>query len=333
MTFEEIYTSIKKQEYAPIYFLMGEESFYIDKITDYILENALPEAERDFNQTVFYGKDADMANIIDTARRFPMMATRQLVVVKEAQQLKNIELLDSYIKNPLKSTILVINYKYKSLDKRKAFTKNVAQYGILFESKKIYENQLPDWISKYTSSLKLKIDTKASILLSEFLGNDLSKISNELDKLSINIPQGNTITADDIEKNIGISKDFNNFELQNALGKKDVLKANQIINYFSTNEKNNPIYVTIALLHSYFSKILKFHFLKNKTNDKLVASALGVNPFFVKDYKSAARLYNPKKLVTIINLLRQYDLKSKGIGNVSSKNGDLLKELIFKTLH
>ena len=312
---------------------MGEESFYIDKITDYILENALPESERDFNQSIFYGKDADIASIIDTARRFPMMATKQLVVVKEAQQLKNIELLDSYIKNPLKSTILVINYKYKSLDKRKAFTKNVAQYGILFQSKKIYENQLPDWISKYTSSLKLKIETKASILLSEFLGNDLSKISNELDKLSINIPQGKTITADDIEKNIGISKDFNNFELQNALGKKDILKANQIINYFSTNEKNNPIYVTIALLHSYFSKILKFHFLKNKTNDKLVASALGVNPFFVKDYKSAARLYNPKKLVSIINLLREYDLKSKGIGNVSSKNGDLLKELIFKTLH
>jgi DNA polymerase-3 subunit delta len=333
MTFEEIYSNIKKQKYAPVYFLMGEESFYIDKITDYILTNALPESERDFNQTVFYGKDADIANIIDTARRFPMMATRQLVVVKEAQQLKNIELLDSYIKNPLKSTILVINYKYKSLDKRKAFTKNVAQYGILFESKKIYENQLPDWISKYTSSLKLKIDTKASILLSEFLGNDLSKISNELDKLSINIPQGNSITADDIEKNIGISKDFNNFELQNALGKKDVVKANQIINYFSTNEKNNPIYVTIALLHSYFSKILKFHFLKNKTNDKLIATALGVNPFFVKDYKSAARLYNPKKLVSIINLLREYDLKSKGIGNVSSKNGDLLKELIFKTLH
>jgi len=333
MTFEEIFSSIKKQKYAPIYFLMGEESFYIDKITDYILENALPEAERDFNQTVFYGKDSDIANIIDTARRFPMMATRQLVVVKEAQQLKNIELLDSYIKNPLKSTILVINYKYKSLDKRKAFTKNVAQFGILFESKKIYENQIPDWIKKYTSSLKLKIDTKASILLSEFLGNDLSKISNELEKLSINIAQGNTITADDIEKNIGISKDFNNFELQNALGKRDVVKANQIINYFSTNEKNNPIFVSIALLHSYFSKILKYHFLKNKTNDKLVASALGVNPFFVKDYKSAARIYNPKKLVSIINLLREYDLKSKGIGNVSSKNGDLLKELIFKTLH
>lgn len=333
MTFEEIYRNIKKQEYAPVYFLMGEESFYIDKITDYILANALPEAERDFNQAIFYGKDADIANIIDTARRFPMMATKQLVVVKEAQLLKNIELLDSYIKNPLQSTILVINFKYKSLDKRKAFTKNVAKNGILFESKKIYENQLPDWISKYTGGLKLKIDTKASILLSEFLGNDLSKISNELDKLSINIPKGNTITADDIERNIGISKDFNNFELQNALGKKDVVKANQIINYFSTNEKNNPIFVTIALLHSYFSKILKFHFLKNKTNDKLIASALGVNPFFVKDYKSAARLYNPKKVVSIINLLREYDLKSKGIGNVSSKNGDLLKELIFKTLH
>ena len=333
MKFEEIYSSIKKQKYAPIYFLMGEESFYIDKITDYILANALPESERDFNQTIFYGKDADIANIIDTARRFPMMATRQLVVVKEAQVLKNIELLDSYIKNPLKSTILVINYKYKSLDKRKLFTKNVAQFGILFESKKIYENQLPDWIAQYASSLKLKIDTKASILLAEFLGNDLSKISNELDKLSINIPQGNTITANEIEQNIGISKDFNNFELQNALGKKDVVKANQIINYFSTNEKNHPIFVTIALLYSYFSKILKFHFLKNKTNDKLIASAIGVNPFFVKDYKSAAKRYNPRKVVSIIKLLREYDLKSKGIGNVSSKNGDLLRELIFKTLH
>ncbi|MRT91892.1 DNA polymerase III subunit delta [Ancylomarina sp. 16SWW S1-10-2] len=333
MTFEEIYSNIKKQKYAPIYFLMGEESFYIDKITDYILANALPEAERDFNQTIFYGKDANIANILDTARRFPMMATRQLVVVKEAQLLKDIEFLDSYIKNPLKSTILVINYKYKSLDKRKVFTKNIAKYGILFESKKIYENQLPDWIAKYASNLKLKIDTKAGILLSEFLGNDLSKISNELDKLSINIPKGSTITAEEIEKNIGISKDFNNFELQNALGKKDVVKANQIINYFSTNEKNKPIFVTIALLYSYFSKILKFHFLKNKTNDKLIASALGVNPYFVKDYKSAARLYNPRKVVSIIKLLREYDLKSKGIGNVSSKNGDLLKELIFKTLH
>ena len=333
MTFEEIYSNIKKQNYAPIYFLMGEESFYIDKITDYILANALPEAERDFNQTIFYGKDANIANVLDTARRFPMMATRQLVVVKEAQLLKDIDFLDSYIKNPLKSTILVINYKYKSLDKRKVFTKNIAKYGVLFESKKIYENQLPDWIAKYARNLKLKIDTKAGILLSEFLGNDLSKISNELDKLSINIPQGSTITAEEIEKNIGISKDFNNFELQNALGKKDVIKANQIINYFSTNEKNKPIFVTIALLHSYFSKILKFHFLKNKTNDKLIASALGVNPFFVKDYKSAARLYNPRKVVSIIKLLREYDLKSKGIGNVSSKNGDLLKELIFKTLH
>ncbi len=333
MTFEQIYSRIKKQEYAPIYFLMGEESFYIDKITDYILANALPESERDFNQTVFYGKDANIANIIDTARRFPMASTRQVVVVKEAQDLKNIELLDSYIKNPLESTILVICHKNKSLDKRKVFTKNIAQRGILFESKRVYDNQLPDWINQSAANLNLSIEPKASIMLTEFLGNNLSKISNELEKLSINIPKGGTITAKDIEKNIGISKDFNNFELQKALGERDCLKANQIINYFTANESKNSFHMTTSLLFAYFSKVMKFHFLKNKTNERAVAAELKINSYFVSDYKSAAKTYTPKKIVSIISLLREYDLKSKGFRNVTSKNGDLLKELVFKILH
>jgi DNA polymerase-3 subunit delta len=333
MTFEDIFKKLKKKEFAPVYFLMGEESFFIDQISDYILENAILEAERDFNQTILYGKDTDIGTIITTARRFPMMAERQVVVVREAQNIKNIDQLSSYVKNPLTSTILVINYKHKSLDKRKSFTKEVAQNGILFESKKIYENQIPDWIKKYTNSLKYKIDTKASFLLAEFLGNDLGKITNALEKLTINIPKEKTISPEDIERNIGISKDYNNFELQNALGKKDILKANQIINYFSTNEKNNPMVVTIALLHSYFSKVLKYYFIKNKTNEKVVASSLRINPFFVKDYKLAARNYNPKKLVEIIAMLREYDLRSKGFGDAGTKHGDLLKELIFKILH
>ncbi len=333
MTFEDILKSLKKKEYAPVYFLMGDESFFIDQITDYIIDNALSESERDFNQTILYGKDTDIGTIVTTARRFPMMAKKQLVVVREAQNIKNIDQLSSYVQNPLKSTILVINYKYKSLDKRKNFTKEVAKNGILFEAKKIYENQVPDWIKNYASKQGYLIDSKACFLLSEFLGNDLSKIKNALDKLTINITSGKRISSSDIERNIGISKDFNNFELQNSLGKKDVFKANQIINYFSTNEKNNPMVVTIALLHSYFSKVLKYYFIKNKTNDKTVASSLHINPYFVKDYKLAARNYNPKKLVSIIAMLREYDLKSKGIGDASSKHGDLLKELIFKILH
>lgn len=333
MTYEDILRSLKKKEYAPVYFLMGDESFFIDKITDYIIENALAESERDFNQTILYGKDTDIGTIVTTARRFPMMAEKQLVVIREAQNIKNIDQLSSYVKNPLKSTILVINYKYKSLDKRKNFTKEVAQNGVLFESKKIYDNQVPDWIKKYASGLKYNIDTKGAFLLAEFLGNDLGKITNALEKLTININNRSTITPDDIEKNIGISKDYNNFELQNALGKKDVFKANQIINFFSTNEKNHPMVVTIALLHSYFSKVLKYYFIKNKTNEKVVASSLRINPYFVKDYKQASAKYNPKKLVSIIEMLREYDLKSKGYGDVSTKHGDLLKELIFKILH
>jgi DNA polymerase-3 subunit delta len=333
MTYEEIIKTLKKREFAPIYFLMGEESFFIDKITDYIIENALQDHEKDFNQSILYGKDTDIATIITTARRFPMMSEKQVVVIREAQNIKNIEQLSGYVNNPLNSTILVINYKYKSIDKRKAFIKDIDQKGVLFDSKKIYDNQIPDWIKKYAANLKYQIDNKAAFLLAEFLGNDLGKITNAIEKLTININSNAVITSEDIEKNIGISKDYNNFELHDALGKKDVLKANKIISYFSNNEKNYPIVVTIALLHSYFSKVLRYYFLKNKTNEKVVASNLGIHPFFVKDYKLASHNYNPKKLVSIIEMLREYDLRSKGFGDAGTKHGDLLKELIFKILH
>lgn len=333
MTFEQTLKHLKSNNFAPIYFLMGEESYFIDLITEYIIENCLEEQDRDFNQTILYGKDTDIHTIISSARRFPMMSQRQLIVVKEAQLVKNIELLSSYVENPLNSTILVINYKGKNLDKRKKLYKQIDKKGVIFDSKKLYDNQIPDWINQYCQSKKYNIEAKASFLLSEFLGNDLSKITNEISKLAICLEKGETITSEFIEKNIGISKDYNNFELQNALGSKDILKSNRIVNYFKSNPKNNPLVVTISLLHSYFSKILKYYFIKNKSNEREVALNLGINPYFIKDYRKASRQYPPKKLVEIISLLREYDLKSKGVNNASTTHGELLKELIFHILH
>ncbi len=333
MSYENILKDIKAKKYAPVYFFIGDEPFFMDSITDYIAKHVLAEHERDFNQTIFYGKDADAATINDTARRFPMMAEKQVVIVKEAQQLKNIELLQNYIANPLSSTILVINYKSEKSKKTTALIKHTKKVGVVFESNKLRDYQIASWIKSYVAKKKMTIDDKATFLLAEYLGTDLSKITNAIEKLMINAEGNNKITTTSIERSIGISKDYNIFELQNALGIKDVLKANRIINYFAANEKNNPFVVTIMRLHAYFSKVLKFYFLKNKTNDDYVARSLGIHPFFVKDYKKASSLYPPKKLVVIIALLREYDLKAKGVNNVSANNGELLKELIFKILH
>ncbi len=333
MSYEKILQDIKNKQYAPVYFLIGEEPFFIDKITDYIAKHVLPEHERDFNQTIFYGKDADAATINDTARRFPMMAERQVVIVKEAQSLKNIELLQNYIDNPLNTTILVVNYKDEKSKKTTNLIKQAKKVGVVFESNRLRDYQIPTWIKKYVANKKMIIDDRSTFLLADYLGNDLSKITNAIEKLSINADADKKITAASIEKNIGISKDYNIFELLNALGVKDVLKANRIINYFAANEKNNSFVRTVTFLHSYFSNLLKFYFLKNKQNDQAVAKNLGIYPFFVKDYRKASQLYPPKKLVVIIALLREYDLKSKGAGNVSTNHGELLKELIFKILH
>lgn len=332
LTFEQIMADLKNKIYKPIYFLMGAESYYIDQITDYISNNVLAEAEKAFNQTVVYGRDVDVSDIDGLARRYPMMASHQVIIVKEAQAVKNLDKLVYYAEKPLNSTILVINFKYKNLAKNKKLYKAINKTGIIFESKKLYDNQIPAWINKYLNNKLFTIDPVASALLNEYLGTDLSKITNELDKLAISLPPNSKITTKDIEENIGISKDYNNFELQSALAKKDVLKANRIVNHFGQNQKENPIVLTINSLYQYFRKILIYHFLKDKSN-RSVAASLGVNPYFVKDYQTAARRYNPKKVVQVISFLREYDLKSKGLDNASMKPEDLLKELIFKILH
>jgi DNA polymerase-3 subunit delta len=332
MKYEEIIDQLKKKIYKPIYFLSGEEPFYIDKITDYIAENVLTESEKAFNQSIFYGKDLKPEDVDNAARRYPMMANHQVIIVKEAQNLKNIENLVYYAEKPLKSTILVLCYKYKTLDKRKKIHKAVETNGVLFESKKLYENQVPDWITSYLKADNYKIDPVAALLLVEFLGTDLAKISNELDKLKILLPSSTTINTKHIEDNIGISKEYSNFELQNAIRQKDILKANRIILHFGQNQKDNPIVMTINSLFYFFSKVLVYHYLPSK-EPRAAASAMGINPYFLKDYESAAKNYGKAKVVQIISMLREYDMKSKGWQNASTDPGELLKELVFKILH
>jgi DNA polymerase-3 subunit delta len=281
---------------------------------------------------VLYGKEVDIAQIIAEAKQFPFGSAYRVVIVKEAQNIKNIEDLESYLNNPQPSTLLVICYKYKKIDKRKKFGKNLSKKALVFESKRLYDNEVPSWIVKYLNEKGYKIEEKASFMLAEFLGTQLSNISNELDKLMIIIKKEEKITANIVEKNIGISKDYNIFEFQQALGSKDILKANQIVNHFAANPKNHPLVVTLGMLFSFFQKLMAYHSIKdkNKTN---VAVELKVNPYFVNQYSSAAQNYSQSKLFNIFIYLKQYDLKSKGVNNTSTKDGELLKELVYKILH
>jgi DNA polymerase-3 subunit delta len=335
MTYQEIVAEFKKKIYRPVYFLCGEESYFIDKISRHLEQSVVDESSRDFNLTIMYGRDVDTRQIINAAKRFPMMSDKQLVVVKEAQNIKKLDELVSYIDNPLSSTVLVISFKHKSLDKRTALYKKIkASKNVAFmESKKLYDNQVPDWITKYCSHKKFNIDTKAAMLMVEFLGNDLSKVSNELDKLMISCENTRVITSDNIAENIGVSKDFNNFELINAIGKKDVLKVNRIINYFEANQKNHPIFVTISALFGYFTALLSYSFIPEKNNKQALARGMGINPYFVKDYVAATRLYSPKKVVDSIALLREFDLKAKGVNNAGTPPGELLREMVYKIMH
>ena len=333
MDHKQIIQDLKNKVYHPVYFLTGDENYYIDLIADYIEDNVLDETEKDFNQTILYGKENNMATIISAAKRYPMMANNNVVIVKEAQHLTTqLNELEAYLENPTPSTLLVFCYKYKKIDGRKAIGKKLKKKAVFFESKKLYDNQIPDWITGYLRSKKYPITPQAALLIAEFLGANLGKVVNEIDKLTINIPKGKEITPTLVEEHIGISKDFNNFELNKALGIKDVLKANKIINHFASNEKNHPLVVTISLLYSFFSNILKVHYTKDKSRNNL-AAVLRVSPFFVGEYEVAARNYNIRKTVEIIGYLRDYDLKSKGVNNVSVDNGGLLKELVFKILH
>jgi DNA polymerase-3 subunit delta len=333
MKYEEILKELKQKTYRPVYFLMGEEPYFIDRITDYIADNVLSEDEKTFNQIILYGKDTDVPSVINTARRFPMMASHQVVIVKEAQNLSGIEDLIHYTESPLESTLLVINYKYKKLDKRKKLFKSLEKNGILFDSKRLYDDRIPSWINGYLSSRGIKIEPKAAMILIEYLGNDLGKIANELEKLILVLrSDADFITPADIERNIGISKDFNNFELNNALARRNVLKANRIVRYFQGNQKNHPLTLTITSIYFFFSKVLNYHFIRDKSR-RNVASVLKIDPYFVQEYETAARNYNTAKTVQVISLLREYDLKSKGFSNVSIPPGELLKELIYKIMH
>ena len=326
----KIIKDIQAGNIKPIYFLMGEEPYYIDKLSEYFEQNLLQEHERDFNQTVLYGRDVTIDDIVGNAKRYPMMADRQVVIVKEAQELsRTIDKLESYAENPQETTVLILCYKYKTLDKRKKVTKVLEKKGVVFESKKLYENQVGDWLKRVLSGKKLAIEPKAAAMFVDFLGTDLSRIANEIDKLAIILKPGDTITPAIIEENIGFSKDFNPFELRKAIGERNQLKAYQIADHFAQNPKDNPIVLTVGLVFSFFSQLLQYHGLKDK-NPKNVASALKVNPYFVKDYELAARNFPMKKVSGIVATLKDIDLKSKGVGANNLPQSDLLKEMLVK---
>lgn len=332
MTFDQITGDIKRKIYYPVYLLHGEEPFFIDAITEMLEDSVLTDAEKEFNQTVVYGRDINPGNLIDMARRFPMMANYQVVIVREAQDMDKIEELEPYIKSPQPSTLLVIAYKYRKIDQRKSFAKTIEKTGVLFNSARIYEDKIPAWIDSHLSGKGYSINPGASRMLAEYLGSDLSKISNEMEKLIINLPAGSMIDASIIEKNIGISKEYNIFELQNALGAKDILKAYRIVAYFSSNLRQNPMIVVLTVLYGFFMKVMIYHQLKDKSKNN-AASKLSVNPFFVKDYALAARNYSFRRSRAIISMLREYDLRLKGVNNGATEEGELLRELVYRILH
>lgn len=330
-TVQSILNEIKAGDIRPLYFLMGEEAFFIDQISTFIETSVLDETQRGFDQTTIYGKDTSIDAIVSSAKRFPMLAERQVIVVKEAQNLsRTIEDLLTYVKNPQQTTTLVICYKYKSIDKRKALYKALSKAHVVFESKKIYDNNIPSWISGELQKMNLKITPKASYLLSEFLGNDLAKISNELSKLQLVMGDNDLITPELIQINIGISKDFNNFELQKAIAQLDQKKAYQIVRYFSENPNQHPMVLTLATLYSFFSKLMILHTV-NDRNLKVLSRAIGVNPYFLNDYTAAAKNFPMRRISSVFQTLRTIDVKSKGVG-ANLKPLDLYQELIFRIL-
>lgn len=333
MEFETIMQNLKKKVYHPIYLLQGEEPYFIDQVSNYIEKNVLPEAEKGFNQTIFYGKDTEEQTIAETSWRYPMMAEKQVIIVKEAQSLKKIENLAPYAERPMPSTILVLNFKYKNLDARTKLYKAIKSKGVILTTKRLYENQVPAWIDKYLNQYEYTITPQACQILTDSLGTGLSKIANELNKLVIAVKDTTRITPEHIEKNIGLSKDFNVLELQDALATRNILKANKIINYFGANPQQNPIQMTIATLFGYFSKIFAYHFLKDKSEQGAIKT-MGGHPFYIKKIIAASKKYTPTKLYEIMGILREYDLKSKGMGvSTLTDQAGLQKEMIYKILH
>ena len=334
ITCDDILKELRAKQYRPVYYLMGEEPYYIDLIADYITDNILTETEKEFNLTVVYGADVDIATVINAAKRYPMMSEHQVVVVKEAQNIRNMEELSYYLQKPLLSTILVICHKHGVLDRRKKLAAEIEKTGVLFESKKVKDAQLPAFITSYMKRKGIDVEPKATAMLADFVGADLSRLTGELEKLIITLPKGHTrVTPEQIEKSIGISKDYNNFELRSALVEKDVLKANKIIKYFEENPKTNPIQMTLSLLFGFFSNLMLAYYAPEKS-EQGIANMLGLRtPWQAKDYLAAMRRYNGVKTMQIIGEIRYADAKSKGVGNPSLSDGDILRELVFKILH
>lgn len=332
MDHQLIIKQIESKQFEKIYFLHGEEPYYIDAITDAILKHSLEDHERDFNLSILYGKDIDAPSLISEAKGYPMMSERRVVVLKEGQDFKAMEDLLPYFEAPSDQTVLVINYKYKTYDTRRKAIKAAAKNGLVFKSEKVPEYKLTDWIGTIVKTRGFSITPKAAMLLAEFLGNDLSRIINELDKLAILVEAGTTINDIHIEENIGISKDYNVFELVNAVGVRDVPKALQIVDYFSHNPKATSIIVVVSNLFNHFSRLMKIHFLENKSKEA-VAGALRVHPFVATQMIASSKIYNPRKLAANIAILHEFDLKSKGINNSSTPEGELMKEMIYRLMH
>jgi len=323
---------IRNKKFEKIYFLHGEEPYFIDVLTKAIQDNALEESERDFNQSILYGKDAEVLSLISELKSYPMMAERRLVILKEAQYFKAIEQLESYLENPANSTIFVICYKYKTFDARKKTLKNALKNGVVFKSEKVKEYQLAEWIQQYIKTTGYELTSKACMLLIESLGNDLGRIVKELEKLAVLIEKGTIINENHIEENIGISKDYNVFELTNAVANKDNLKALKIVDYFEHNPKAADLVFVISNLFKFFSQIMRIHFLPSKSREA-VARALGVHPFVAGELTNAKNKYDPRKIAANIALIHEYDLKSKGVGNTSATQGELMREMVYQLIH
>ncbi|HSW68022.1 MAG TPA: DNA polymerase III subunit delta [Bacteroidales bacterium] len=332
MNYTDIISNLRKRIFHPVYLLSGEESYYIDEITRFAEQHILSESEKEFDQFVLYGEETEVATIINTCRRFPALGSHLVVIVKEAQQLNKPENLLPYLEKPAPTTLLFLCHKHKKADGRSKMVKTIEKHGVLFESKPLYENQVPGWITKYLKDRNYSIQESTALMLSEYLGTNLSKIVNELNKLFINIPAGAMITGDMIEHYIGISKEYNVFEFQNALGAKDILRANRIAAYFAANPKENHLLMIIPILYHFFVKVMIYHQLKNKSRKDAMA-ALGVSFNIAENYEKAARNYSLIKCENTIGLLKHYDGRVKGIGNESSTEGELLKEMVYKILH
>ncbi|MEO5946455.1 MAG: DNA polymerase III subunit delta [Chitinophagaceae bacterium] len=331
MSVDKIINEWKKKSFKPVYWFEGEEEFFIDKAIEYAEHHILSESESSFNLSIFYGKDANWPDIINACKRYPMFAERQVVLLKEAQQMRDVEKLESYIDNPLSSTVFVVSYKDKKLDARKKFTKLVKEKGVLVSTKKMYDKELPQWTQELLQTKGLTISPKGLALLVDHIGNDLTRIENEIDKLSVNLGKRTNITEDDIEKYIGVSKEFNVFELQAALGAKDLSRSIRIIQYFEANPKAAPIQLVLPSLYSFFSKVFMI-FGAGTQDERAIATAIGVNPFFMKDYMQAARLYTYPGVEKALLLLHNYNLKSVGVGSTGTEDGSLLKEMVIKIM-